>query len=195
MQVPIAEKIPEAVLEPLFDNVSLQFCMHYAWSNVQHVRIMLENVSKYLRKGGVFIATIPDDRKLRERLDKIPVREDEEEIKFGNSIYSVTFSQRTWQMFGSQYHFYLEDAVEDVPEYVVDWTQLESLAIECGLKCIYRKNFSEIFDQERNDPEFGPMLERMKVVDQRSGDLLLDDEMWEAASECRLGSFSVERGS
>ena len=30
----LAEGIPRPLLEPMFDSVSLQFCMHYAWENV-----------------------------------------------------------------------------------------------------------------------------------------------------------------
>lgn len=44
----------------MFDNVTLQFCMHYAFDSVQRARQMLENVAMYLRSGGVFIGTIPD---------------------------------------------------------------------------------------------------------------------------------------
>jgi mRNA (guanine-N7-)-methyltransferase len=38
----------------------MQFCMHYAFESVPKARMMLENVSKHLRKGGVFLGTIPN---------------------------------------------------------------------------------------------------------------------------------------
>ncbi len=97
--------------------------MHYAWSDVPKVRVLLENISKYLRQGGVFIGTIPDGDKLRERLKALPG----DELKFGNDIYSIEFEQKqTMALFGHKYEFFLADAVENVPEFVVDWTQLES---------------------------------------------------------------------
>jgi hypothetical protein len=37
----------------------MQFCMHYAFESASKARMMIENVSRYLRKGGVFIGTIP----------------------------------------------------------------------------------------------------------------------------------------
>jgi mRNA (guanine-N7-)-methyltransferase len=43
-----------------FDVVSMQFCMHYAFETEQKTRCMLENVSKYLRRGGIFIGTVPN---------------------------------------------------------------------------------------------------------------------------------------
>lgn len=43
-----------------FDVVSMQFCMHYAFETKEKAQCMLENVSRYLRKGGVFIGTIPN---------------------------------------------------------------------------------------------------------------------------------------
>jgi mRNA (guanine-N7-)-methyltransferase len=121
--MPLEEKVPEPLLTPLFDNVSLQFCMHYAWSDVPKVRILLENISKHLRKGGVFLGTIPDGDKLIAKLKGLPG----DELKFGNSIYSVEFEQKdNLSLFGHKYKFFLADAVEDVPEFVVDWSQFES---------------------------------------------------------------------
>ena len=55
-----------------------------------------------------------------ERLDELPA--DAEELSFGNSIYKIQFEQREQQpLFGHKYWFYLQDAVENVPEYVVHW--------------------------------------------------------------------------
>jgi mRNA (guanine-N7-)-methyltransferase len=38
----------------------MQFCMHYAFETAAKARKMLENVAKWLRKGGVFVGTIPN---------------------------------------------------------------------------------------------------------------------------------------
>jgi mRNA (guanine-N7-)-methyltransferase len=42
----------------------MQFCMHYAFESEAKVRTMLDNVSKHLREGGIFIGTIPNDQQL-----------------------------------------------------------------------------------------------------------------------------------
>ena len=38
----------------------MQFCMHYAFETESAVHQMLDNVARYLRKGGRFIGTIPN---------------------------------------------------------------------------------------------------------------------------------------
>jgi mRNA (guanine-N7-)-methyltransferase len=47
--------------------------------------------------------------------------------QFSNSVYRIRFEERPAriQPFGQRYFFYLEDAVEDVPEYVVHWEHFE----------------------------------------------------------------------
>jgi len=60
----------------------------------------------------------------REKLAETP--DDASPLSFGNSRYKVTFDSKaedpsTYPVFGHRYSFYLQDAVEDVPEYVVQW--------------------------------------------------------------------------
>ncbi|PWZ01293.1 hypothetical protein BCV70DRAFT_71405 [Testicularia cyperi] len=177
---PLDEVIPRQLLEPGFDNVTLQFCMHYAWEDVQKARTMLDNVARYLRPGGVFIGTIPDSAELRGRLHDSGASA--KDRSFGNRYYKVVFDQiETFPPFGNRYTFFLEDAVENVPEYVVKFDVFEDLAREVGLRCIYRKNFAEIYHDESRHPEFGRLLERMKVCN-RDGSLVLDEDMWQAAT-------------
>lgn len=42
----------------------MQFCVHYAFENENKARRMLENVTCYLAKGGLWLGTMPDSRKL-----------------------------------------------------------------------------------------------------------------------------------
>jgi mRNA (guanine-N7-)-methyltransferase len=55
---------PQLAAKNLYDNVTMQFCMHYAFETAAKARMMIENVSRYLRPGGVFIGTIPDSEVL-----------------------------------------------------------------------------------------------------------------------------------
>ena len=57
---PLSKAFPPERLAQPFDVVSMQFCMHYAFETSQKARCMLRNVSQYLRKGGVFLGTIPN---------------------------------------------------------------------------------------------------------------------------------------
>ncbi|WFD33308.1 mRNA (guanine-N(7))-methyltransferase [Malassezia cuniculi] len=122
--VPIGDAVDAEILGKPFDCVSLQFCMHYGWDTEERARTMLDNISRYLRVGGVFVATIPDSETIYARLNAQP---DPEALSFGNSKYRVTFNQRHPPNdlgFGHQYSFWLEDAVDDVPEYVIPWDKL-----------------------------------------------------------------------
>lgn len=126
--------------------------MHYAFENAAKARMMIENVSRYLRRGGIFIGTIPNAELLlrvffffqskilaretmlitvhphRERLNELPDRD--EELRFGNSCYSIQFTERRHKgVYGHDYRFYLTDAVEDVPEYLVDWENFVSYVL------------------------------------------------------------------
>ena len=56
----LSRAFPPAKLVQPFDVVSMQFCMHYAFESIQKARCMLDNVTRYLRPGGVFIGTIPN---------------------------------------------------------------------------------------------------------------------------------------
>ena len=60
----LRDRLPSPILARPFDVVSMQFCMHYAFESVQKARMMLENVSRWLRSGGRFIGTIPNDKLL-----------------------------------------------------------------------------------------------------------------------------------
>ncbi|EMD34499.1 hypothetical protein CERSUDRAFT_76015 [Gelatoporia subvermispora B] len=116
----LSSALPPAMLVPSFDAVSMQFCMHYAFESEEKARCMLENVSTWLREGGVFIGTIPNADQLLDRLDALPP--DASELSFGNSVYKIRFeNRRERSTYGQRYWFYLQDAVDDVPEYIVHW--------------------------------------------------------------------------
>ncbi|WVQ64811.1 uncharacterized protein L199_002980 [Kwoniella botswanensis] len=178
---PLGDILPEQLQQKdLYDNVTMQFCMHYAFESASKVRMMIENVSRYLRKGGIFIGTIPNAELLLSKLNELP--EDDEELRFGNSCYYVQFSERKHKgIYGHQYRFFLMDAVEDVPEYVVDWENFVNLAMEYRLRLIYKKPFHDILQEEKESRDFGPLLGKMGVVNDQ-GESSMDEDQWEAAN-------------
>jgi len=143
------------------------------------VRIMLDNVTRYLREGGVFLGTIPNSQQLMERLNDVPP--DSAELSWGNNVYKITFNDRTRKQYGQRYSFYLKDAVEDVPEFVVHWDEFERLAATYGLVLKYKKEFHQVFEENQEHHEFGPLLQRMNVVDEK-GESHMDEDQWEAAN-------------
>lgn len=60
---------------------------------------------------------------------------------------------------------------------------LHSLTTEYSLELIYRKPFLEIWHEEKDDPELGPLSERMGVRARGGGELLVSDEELDAASK------------
>lgn len=114
--------------------------------------------------------------------------EAEPSAEWGNSIYRVRFPGATPEdgvfrpAFGWKYNFFLDEAVEEVPEYVVPWEAFRALAEDFNLELQYHKTFPEIWESEKDDPELGPLSERMRVREQGGGPLLVSDEEMEAAS-------------
>ncbi|KAF2434333.1 guanine-N(7)-methyltransferase [Tothia fuscella] len=110
-------------------------------------------------------------------------------LEFGNTIYRVKFpnasilpADGTFRPpFGWKYFYFLEEAVDVVPEYVVPWEAFRALAEDFNLELEYRKSFMEVWDEEGRNREFGQLAERMKVKD-RNGNLQVSDEERDAAS-------------
>ncbi|KAG8904073.1 phosphatidylinositol-4- kinase [Tulasnella sp. 403] len=177
---PLSAVVPPRRLVTPFDVVSMQFCMHYAFETEAKVRMMLDNVTKYLRPGGVFIGTIPNDQLMLQHLAELPPNATD--LSWGNGVYTIRFDNRTRSTYGQRYSFFLKDAVDNVPEYVVHWPEFEKLAKEYHLRLVYKQEFHQVFEENREHEEFAPLLQRMKVVD-ANGESHMDEDQWEAASQ------------
>ncbi|CCH60851.1 hypothetical protein TBLA_0D03510 [Henningerozyma blattae CBS 6284] len=136
------------------DVVSTQFCLHYAFETEAKARRALSNVSKSLKVGGFFFGTIPDSEFIRFKLNKIP--ETVEKPSWGNNIYKVTFDNNSYikngkefkSPYGNMYTYWLEDAIDSVPEYVVPFETLRSLCDEYGMELELQQPFNKFFVQE-----------------------------------------------
>ncbi|KAH9907392.1 mRNA capping enzyme [Xylariomycetidae sp. FL2044] len=195
-----------------FDIVSMMFCMHYAFENEEKARMMLQNVSGALKKGGRLIGCIPNseiigDRvtKFNERIaaakkdnpeeeDKAPTSDEKEEgeaeetAEWGNDLYRVRFPGKTPEdgvfrpPFGWKYNFFLDEAVEEVPEYVVPWGAFRALAEDYNLELQYHQGFKDIWEAEKDDYILGPLSERMGVRERGRGPMLVSPEEMEVAN-------------
>ncbi|KAK4111394.1 guanine-N(7)-methyltransferase [Canariomyces notabilis] len=114
--------------------------------------------------------------------------EAEDTAQWGNDIYRVRFPGKTpadgifRPPFGWKYSFFLHEAVEEVPEYVVPWEAFRALAEDYNLELQYHKPFPEVWETEKDDRELGPLSERMGVRERHGGKLLVSPEEMEAAS-------------
>ncbi|KAK4150882.1 mRNA capping enzyme-domain-containing protein [Chaetomidium leptoderma] len=119
--------------------------------------------------------------------EEVEEGEAEETASWGNDIYRVRFPGPTPSdgifrpPFGWKYNFFLHEAVEEVPEYVVPWEAFRALAEDYNLELQYHKPFGEVWETEKEDRELGALSERMGVRDRSSGKLLVSEEEMEAA--------------
>lgn len=132
--------------------VSCQFCLHYSFESETRVRTLLSNVSRALLPGHFFIGTIPNSDVIVKHIRKLGPNE----RKWSNTIYSVEFENDPPRdgnfnpPFGHKYTFFLEDAVGNVPEYVVPFDAFCDLCEEYNLVLDYKKPFLQLFDEEKS---------------------------------------------
>ncbi|GLA12974.1 mRNA cap guanine-N7 methyltransferase [Aspergillus niger] len=166
-----------------FDVVTSMFAIHYAFESEEKARQMLRNVAGCLKKGGRFIGVCPNSDIISARV------EEEAKAEWGNSIYRVRFPGDTPEdgifrpPFGWKYSYFMEEAVGEIPEYVVPWEAFRALTEEYNLELQYRKPFMEVWRDEKDDPELGPLSERMGVRDRTTGELTMTPEEQEAVSK------------
>ncbi|KAJ9198035.1 hypothetical protein DTO021D3_6170 [Paecilomyces variotii] len=192
-----------------FDVVASMFTMHYAFESEEKARQMLRNVAGALKKGGRFLGVGPNSDVISARVAEFHKKQKEHEAakkesaeapedgevedfpqypEWGNSIYRVKFPGPTPEdgvfrpPFGWKYSYFMEEAVEEIPEYVVPWEAFRALTEEYNLELQYRRPFLDIWKEEKDDPELGPLSERMGVRGRGGGPLLVSDEELEAAS-------------
>ncbi|KAI0176559.1 guanine-N(7)-methyltransferase [Hypoxylon sp. FL1284] len=135
----------------------------------------------------------PKQEQEQEREEGEEAEEGEEEgevektAEWGNDLYRVRFPGKTPEdgifrpPFGWKYSFFLDEAVEEVPEYVVPWPAFRAIAEDYNLELQYHQRFDEIWEAEKDDPILGPLSERMGVRERGRGALLVTPEEMEVA--------------
>lgn len=155
------------IIENVFpvDCVLIQFALHYSFETEEKVDTLLTNVTKSLRPGGRFVATIPLSDFIRKKIVNQEVeRTADGKYKFGNELYSVTFDEEPPKdgvfrpPFGNKYVYSLKDAIDNVPEYVVPFETLRAKCELFGLILKYKENFVDMYNKEI--PKFFPRLNK-----------------------------------
>lgn len=165
---PFEKPIEEVLQSEIFpvDVVSCQFCLHYSFESESRARMLLSNVSRILRVGCYFIGTIPNSEVIIKHIRRL----EPNTKKWGNSIYSVEFERDPPRdgnfnpPFGHKYTFFLEDAVGNVPEYVVPFEAFRTLCEEYDLVLEYKKPFLKFFEEQQEDRFAMDQARRMKVL-------------------------------
>ncbi|GAB2277876.1 hypothetical protein Dimus_012578 [Dionaea muscipula] len=165
-----------------FDICSCQFAMHYSWSTEARARRALENVSKLLRPGGIFIGTMPDANVIIKKLREA------EDLAFGNSVYWIRFDDefsekkfKSSSPFGIKYKFHLEDAV-DCPEWIVPFHVFKAMANQYGFDLVFVKNSHAFVDEYLKKPEYIDLMRRLGALGDGNRDQsTLSPDEWEVA--------------
>lgn len=162
-----------------FDVASCQFSLHYSFFSPENAANALRNATSKLKPGGKFILTIPDADYIVKNVNM----NDGKNFHSMDGIFGVTFEKPDYfPNYGALYEFYLSDAVENVPEYLIHFPTLIELAKEFDLELVMKKNFHEFYndilheEKEKNDDL--DLMKRMKVYNQ---DGTFDRGNWQAA--------------
>lgn len=132
------------------DVVTMQFCLHYAFETEAKARQTIENVARSLRPGGVFIGTIPNSDFIGHKIRHMAPGSK----SFGNELYSVTFETqppKTGEFptpFGNVYNYYLKDAIDNVPEYIIPFETLRAICSDYGLRLKFKEPFHDYFSKK-----------------------------------------------
>ncbi|KAM3858502.1 mRNA cap guanine-N(7) methyltransferase [Diretmus argenteus] len=153
----LSEKLEDPDL--MFDVCSCQFVYHYSFESQQQADMMLKNACERLKPGGFFIGTTPDAYELVKRL------EESDSLSFGNQVFQVSFqSKGSYPLFGCQYHFSLEGVV-NVPEFLVYFPLLEQMAKRYNMRLVFRKRFSEFFEEKVNKEHHRSLMMKMTALE------------------------------
>jgi mRNA (guanine-N7-)-methyltransferase len=103
------------------------------------------------------------------------------------AIYNVKFEQDISQVskFGFKYRFYLQDAIDDCPEYIAHHQVFKEIAAEYGLECELYEGFHPYFEYHSKTRSGYDLLTRIGLYG-RDEMIKMDD--WEVA-----GAYSAFR--
>ncbi|ESU39605.1 mRNA cap guanine-N7 methyltransferase [Giardia duodenalis] len=134
-----------------FDMISCQFALHYAFESEARARILFQNIRDCLSNEGSFIAIFASKEIILSRLEAAGYSWPSAAIppSIGNGLYSVRFTEPFRAdphnpNYGVKYYFELEEAIDNIPEYFVDFENIRTLCKEFGLTI--KKHFATLSD-------------------------------------------------
>ncbi|EDS89488.1 mRNA cap guanine-N7 methyltransferase, putative [Entamoeba histolytica HM-1:IMSS] len=71
-----------------FEAVSCQFAIHYSFETKERAYQAIFNLTKYLRKGGLFVGTTVNAYRVVKKLRTVPGN------KFGNELFTIRFDEQ-----------------------------------------------------------------------------------------------------
>jgi len=129
-----------------FNLISCQFALHYAFESEERARMLFQNISDLLAPDGRFVATFVSKDAVLDKLrnsgyEYSPETPDVLPPTVESDIFRIYFTKPPAHNprqpgFGLEYHFVLAEAVNDIPEYLVDMLDFRRLCDEFGLSIV-----------------------------------------------------------
>jgi len=155
----INEKHDLGIEEGVFDVVSCQFALHFFTSDSNTFDKFAENVRRFLKKGGIFMATTIDGKKL-DKLLRVNKIEDGESFdlkmkdKKADNKMSTVFSirrlyddTRKEKMLetGQQISVFVESIGSTNREYLVNFEYIEKVFKKKGIELVKKLSFEDLY--------------------------------------------------
>ncbi|CCW66284.1 unnamed protein product [Phytomonas sp. Hart1] len=185
--------------KPDYHLFSCQFSLHYGCSSLDCVEAFVTVVSSSLAVGGLFIGTTVSDRALLDRFRK-------QGLSFGNTHYHVFFPEESvaflrehensesFTRYGVPYFTTVEDAVSNLPEYVVPWDMFCKLCSRYNLHLVLERGFVAFFEEHQHTPDGQNLIKAAKRSRSGMKQMALSTDEMEAASMYRVFIFE-KKGS
>ena len=139
-----------------FDLVSIQFAFHYFFENITTLDICLQNISKSLKKGGRFIGTCLDGKKVFEKLkDTNSIGVDN--LWKINKLYKNQLFPDNEKSLGYTISVFNESIGTEIDEYLVNFEYLIMKAKDYGLILVELNSFKILFDKLSKQKSYGSM--------------------------------------
>lgn len=156
----------ELIAKYSFDVVSCQFALHYFFKTKDTVRQMIENVSDSLKKGGYFIGTVFDGKRVFDSLKKT---EKIEGINFEGEVewsISKDYNEKKFLISKPNYGMAIDVFIESIgttnKEYLVNLKYFIKIMKKNGFSLVEMKSFSDVYDDylklaedEQEQDEYG----------------------------------------
>ena len=158
----VEENIPDVE----FDLVSCQFVLHYGFESQVQAKRMIKNAVSHLKPGCFFFGTIPNSNYLVKKYLSLS-----EGSRFGSDVYYVDFleaNRTSFPVFGAKYVFYLDGAVQELPEFLIHFPLLKTMMEDEGCECVLAEPFTDYI--YRTDPSTGERtLKDVEVLSRTRG--------------------------
>lgn len=102
--------------------------------------------------------------------------------------YRIVFDEpvdmqcRSRNPFGMRYTFYLVDAIDGCPEYLIPMPVFRAMCEEAGLGFVQELSFPRFYEHYSQMGEYENLLRRMGVIDPLDGQIVLNDDERAVAS-------------